>query len=269
MEATAGVYAFALSSDDSAHLVATLATGLAVAAEVTFEPSTGELWAACDDACQGKIAVFEIAQSGAFDGKFRTTHVYENPTGMDDTIANEGVAFGDRGLCVNDVKPVWYADDSGTGGFSIREASIECEAPVAPTEAQLTPATKNQVTGPASAKPGDTITITVGDEFAGGEVSAWIFSDPVLMGTKTVSLAGTLSATIPLNTAPGAHRIAVTDAEGNLIGWFDIAITGGALPTTGVELGGTVPLALLVLAAGGVLLVVSTRVASRRHSTTG
>ncbi len=274
VEATAGVYAFALASDNTAHLVATLATGLAVAAEVTFEPTTGELWAACDDACGGQIAVFEIAQDGAFDGKWRITHVYENPVGMADTIANEGFAFADQGLCVNDLKPVWYADDNGTNagdGHALREASIGCVSdevpptePVAPTEEQLTADTKGLVTGPASAKPGETITITVGDEFAGDELSAWIFSDPVLMSTQAITGAGTMSATIPLATVPGGHRIAVTDALGELIGWFDIAITANGLPVTGAELGAAVPIALLVLALGGLLVVAARRRPARR-----
>jgi hypothetical protein len=274
VEATGGVYAVALGTDGTAKLVATIDPGLTVAAEVAFDASTGLLWAVCDDACAGRTAVLEIAQSGPFDGTFQITHSYENPVGMDDGIANEGFAIAPQELCIDDAKPVFYADDSGRDGHSLREATLDCvstvdpeepvdpEDPTVPTEDQLTPATQNGVTGPAGARPGDTITITVGTDWAGDEVDTWIFSTPVHLGTDVVNAAGTISVTLPLTTELGMHRIAVLDSEGNVIGWFGITIEAAALASTGSTPLPVVPFALLLLAGGALLLLTRRKLAA-------
>ena len=52
-------------------------------------------------------------------------------------INNEGFAFTPNSECVAGRKPVFWADDSETGGHSIRRATIQCgvvasKVPVAP-----------------------------------------------------------------------------------------------------------------------------------------
>jgi hypothetical protein len=76
------VIAYALKGDNSYTKIATIASGLPAVMDLSFEPETGYLWAACDDTCDGKTATLEIAQSGPNKGKFAVTHTYARPTGI-------------------------------------------------------------------------------------------------------------------------------------------------------------------------------------------
>ncbi len=132
VEATGDIYAVALSTSGTASLVATIDPGLTVAAEVAFDAASGLLWGICDDACSGKTATLEIAQDGPFDGTFQITNSYDNPTGMLDSIANEGFAIAPQELCIDNVKPVFYADDSATASHALRESTLTCVSSTEP-----------------------------------------------------------------------------------------------------------------------------------------
>lgn len=134
--------------------------------------------------------------------------------------------------------------------------------PVDPTspplkDEQLTAANQSCVDVPDFARPGDAIAIALCAGNTGKQVSAYMYSDPVLIGSGTVSAAGLTSGTIPAKATLGTHKIAVYDAQGRLIGWAPITVVerdGGGLALTGAE---WVPLALfaalLVLAGTAVL----------------
>ena len=276
LEGTGDVYALALMDDGSAKLVATLDPGLAIVSDVTYDAESGLLWAICDDACQGRSVTFEVAQSGSFDGDFRVTNRYENAAGMGDRLVNEGMAIATDDLCVNGLKPVWYADDAETDGHALREGTINCEGgtgpgtnpgttpgsgpgPVAPTEGQLTPDKEGDVSGPTRVVAGATITVNVGTDYAGDKVDVWLLSTPVHLGTHTVSAAGTVTVTIPANTPAGAHRIAVLAADGTTIGWYGLTVVSARLGLTSAETAVQPALALAVLAAGALLVVMGRR----------
>ncbi|QSB23485.1 hypothetical protein [Curtobacterium sp. 24E2] len=106
--------------------------------------------------------------------------------------------------------------------------------------------------------------MTVGTQYAGDGVNVWLYSTPTLLGTVTVAADGTVRVTIPSDTPAGAHRLAVTAADGSLIGWTPITITAdGQLAFTGVEgLGAGALVAFLLLAAGAGVLVVRRRKAA-------
>jgi len=127
VEGTAEVYGVVLQADHTVTLVATLDPGLDSLADVTFDPETGDLWAVCDDSCQGRSVVFDLATAGPFAGTFQVAHRYDNPVGMGDSLANEGMAITANELCVDGRKPVVYADDAGTDGHALREGTIDCE----------------------------------------------------------------------------------------------------------------------------------------------
>ncbi|MCL9663704.1 ExeM/NucH family extracellular endonuclease [Curtobacterium albidum] len=139
------------------------------------------------------------------------------------------------------------------------------QAPAAPSASSLTGANRGGVTAPASARAGETITVGVGSALAGQRVSVWLYSDPVLLGTAVVAADGTVRVTIPPSTATGQHRLAVTAADGSLVGWTDIRIdpATGELAFTGAELTGGLVAALLLLAAGTGLVVARRRRAAR------
>ena len=134
-------------------------------------------------------------------------------------------------------------------------------APVAPSGSLLTEASRGGVSAPASARAGETITVTVGTASAGDTVHVWLFSTPTLIGTAVVAADGTVRVTIPADTVAGVHRLAVTAADGSLIGWTPITITtDGQLAFTGASgLGAGAVVAFLLLAAGAGVLVVRRR----------
>lgn len=264
VEANGLLYAVVLEDDGTATLVATIDPKLGLAADVTFDASTGLLWAVCDEACDGRTATLDVAQDGAFDGSFRITAVYDNPVGMDDGLANEGFAIAPTAECVDGVRAVWYADDAGTAGHALREAGLRCAptggpggSPVPPAEDDLTPETEGGVTGPATVVQGGTITITVTGDHAGEEVDVWILSTPAHLGTFVLPESGRLTVTIPSSVPAGPHRIAVLAADGTVIGWYGIVVTPAALGVTGGTVTWTLlPLAALSLLGGAAVLAV-------------
>src|SRR5690606_17246527 len=72
----------------------------------------------------------------------------------------------------------------------------------------------------------------------------------------------TIQLTLPASLAAGAHRLAVLDASGNVIGWFALAVSSAALGATGADADAGLELAALLLGAGGVLVL--TRLSRRR-----
>ena len=347
LEANGAIYAYALNQSDGGYTrVATIASGFPGVMDLEFEASTGRFWAVCDDTCEGRSAVLEIGQSGATDGRFGVTTVYERPASMPN-INNEGFALAPQSACVAGVKPVFWADDSNTGGHAIRVGGIGC-TPLTPTEptpvptpvptgeptpvptdaptpvptveptpvptdaptpaptttpapvpsgqptAQPTPqptavpapttpapttpapvptaalveSARGPVSVPAAAKPGETVTVTIGRGFAGEPVNVWLHSTPTLLASSTVTAAGTVQVVIPTNTTPGAHRIVVVAEDGTLIGWDDILVTAaattaqaapGTLASTGVNPAVPGLFALLLVLAGGAVLVLRRR----------
>lgn len=274
LEATGDVYAYVLELTGSGFTrIATIDTPGAM--EVDYEPETQLLWAICDEACEGRTATLQIGESGAYE----VTHRYARPAASAN-VANEGFAIAPQSACVAGAKPVFYADDSNTDGVSLRAGTIRCTplgtdpgtdpgtnpgtTPETPSDTELTPGTRNGVTGPASARAGGTITVNVGTTHAGEQVDGWVFSTPAFLGTRTVSAAGTVQFTLPATLAAGSHRVAVYDASGALLGWFALAVTPAAIAETGADADAGVTLAALLLGLG--VLLVGARVATRRHA---
>jgi len=133
-----------------------------------------------------------------------------------------------------------------------------------PSEDALTAALQGRISGPATIAAGSTVSIQVGTDRAGSPVAAWLFSTPLALGGDTVSASGTIGVTVPLDAPAGAHRLAVTDAAGAVIGWYAITVVAAptALATTGATapFGFTLALAALLLVAGGALMI------RRRHA---
>lgn len=294
VEGTAKVYAYALASSGAFSRVATIDTPFPVVAEVQY--SFDRLWVVCDDACDGRIATYDIAASGTAHGTFQPTHVYARPA-QTANFANEGFAIGD--ICTGGVVPTFYADDARTDGHSLRSGTLACtdaapeptataspaptgtasptagpsptaSATLAPTggaaapdPSQLTAATRGGVLGPASVVPGQAVTITVPSAAPGQAVHVWMFSTPTDLGAATVTAARTVTATIPASAPLGVHRIVVTDAAGSVLGWTEITVDASSLASTGGNAGG---LPLLVIVAVLSLLIGAGIVRRRRDA---
>ncbi|TDN45193.1 lamin tail-like protein [Curtobacterium flaccumfaciens] len=298
VEGTASVYAYALMDDGSSQRVATIATPFALVADVQFDPTLDALWVVCDEACSGRTALFEV-RDGAFTatavheapsaadrtlanegfaisgvctaGARATFYADDNDTdgfslrtgtypctdeGTDPTPGDGGSTPGGGGTGPTPgPTPVPTPAPVPSGSPS------SPPAPVAPSESSLTDGTRGSVSAPTSARPGATITIGVGTQYAGDRVSVWLFSTPTLLGTVTVAADGTVSVTIPEDAPAGLHRIVVTAADGSVLGWTTITIdpVTGELAFTGADLSAGIAAALLLLAAGVGVLVVRRR----------
>ena len=302
LEAGGGVYGYALNQTTGGYTrVVTIDSGFPSVMELEFDVENQQLWAVCDDGCDGRSAVLDISAEGAFE----VATVYERPAGMAN-LNNEGFTLAPQAQCVDGAKPVFWSDDSSTDGFAIRSGAIDCVVvtepgtpggpgtpgePGTPTEpgaptlpgapaptpqpAQtgattpvageaLTEASRGSVSAPTSAQRGATITISVGTQYAGDTVHLWLHSTPVYLGAQTVSAAGTVRVAIPADAPLGAHRIAVLAADGSLIGWdtIRVAAAGQRLASTGADLGAPIGAALLLLLVGAGLVVRRTKTAA-------
>ena len=119
--------------------VATIASGFPQIMDLEYEPESTHLWAVCDNGCDGRTATLDIAQSGPNAGKFVVTNTYERPAGMPN-LNNEGFAIAPRAECVGGLKPVFWADDSNTGGHELHAGSLKCTVPDAGPAPTPTPA---------------------------------------------------------------------------------------------------------------------------------
>lgn len=138
--------------------------------------------------------------------------------------------------------------------------------PVAPDASQLTEDRRGGVVAPARATAGQQLQITVGTNYAGREVDAWLFPGAMSLGRHAVRPDGTITVTLPAGVT-GEHRIAITGLEGDLLGWAPVSIdtvraaSSATLPRVG---GGAAPEVLALAAALAVSgVAVWTRASSR------
>jgi hypothetical protein len=90
---------------------------------------------------------------------------------------------------------------------------------------ELTKAKKGRIAAPDKAHRGDTVTVSVGTEYAGTWVSAWIYSAPQqLGGWHQVAADGTIEVQIPSTAPLGSHRLSVQNADDAVIGWTKVQI---------------------------------------------
>jgi 5'-nucleotidase len=112
---------------------------------------------------------------------------------------------------------------------------------------------------------GQSIEVFVGTQYAGERVYAYLYSTPMALGSSIVSAAGNVQVLIPANAPAGAHRLAIQDASGAVIGWANVSIgasvaagvgTGGSsLAKTGSEIAPLLIGAMLLLTLGGVFML--------------
>ena len=124
VEATGMVYAYSLDQAGTNFTrIAMITTGLAGVMDLQFDRDLNDLWAVCDNGCEGRSVVLRIDTTG----KFTVARRFERPTGMPN-LNNEGFAIAPASLCVSNTKPVFWADDSETDGQAIRRGTLPCSA---------------------------------------------------------------------------------------------------------------------------------------------
>ena len=280
IEATGALHFFSLAAGAAPVEVKVESSGLPWSMDVAYDADRAALWALCDDGCGGVYNLLTVV-----DGDFDVAHSYVRPAGMAN-LNNEGMAVAPASTCADGFQEVVWADDGDTDGHSLRAGTLPCPStggpgepgepgepggptptptPATPgpvTDAQLTDATRGSVDAPASVAPGQTVTISVGTQYAGDTVWVWLHSTPISLGAHVVSAAGTVTVTLPAGVAPGEHRLVVLDADGNVIGWTEVTVAG-PLAATGADVAGlaaTAGLAAALIAAGALAVVLRRRV---------
>jgi hypothetical protein len=134
VEGTGMIHAVALGDAGDSALVASFSSGLIdyngkpTVMDLQFESETQQLWASCDNNCKGQVGRFAVdTAAGATQGQFVARSYVDRPSGMPD-LNNEGLSISPAASCVGGLKPVWWADDSGTNGHALREGTISCSS---------------------------------------------------------------------------------------------------------------------------------------------
>jgi hypothetical protein len=123
-----GLFAVAFETSGEVHLVLlteagdvtpilTVAVDLPALMELHWDVEHRELWATCDDTCDGRTALLRPAG-----GSLEVVAVVGAPPGSA-SLNDEGLA---RLACQNAVSLVVRADDAATGGHALREAALPC-----------------------------------------------------------------------------------------------------------------------------------------------
>ena len=105
--------------------------------ELKYEPETTQLWAVCDNDCNGRTATLDVESAR------RRRSPSPNTTSVPPAwpnLNNEGFAIAPQAECVNGLKPVFYTDDDNTGGHALRTGTINCTPLTAAVDADTCPA---------------------------------------------------------------------------------------------------------------------------------
>lgn len=218
LEANGNIYVYALdhSGNGAFNRIATISTGFPAVMDLQFDSHLGDLWAICDDTCHGISAVLRIDATG----KFVVASVFQRPgpgtpNGMPD-LNNEGFAITPGSECVNNARPVFWTDDSATGGHSIRSGTLTCTPAVNVTD--ILPPKAFPTASPAPNGAGwNTSDVTVTwnwiDNLGGSGI------DPANCTTSTQS-SGEASLTLnaackdkAANTATGSYTVKVDKTD--------------------------------------------------------
>src|SRR5262249_14905600 len=118
------IYAYALNHvDGTFKKIATIDSGFPAVMDLHFDRERNDLWAVCDDTCQGKTAILRV---NSVTHKFAVARVFARPTGLVDNLNNEGFAIAPLIECTSSLRPTFYADDGNTGGHAIRSGKLTC-----------------------------------------------------------------------------------------------------------------------------------------------
>ena len=121
VEGSGVIYAYALDQSDSGfHKIATISSGFPAIMELQFDRDLHDLWAVCDNTCNGRTTVLRIDPGT---GKFGIALAFERPAGMPN-YNNEGFGIAPATYCQDGFKPVFWADDTEDLGVSIRSGTL-------------------------------------------------------------------------------------------------------------------------------------------------
>ncbi len=122
VEFDGSIRAYALDrTTDTATLVSTFSNTYSAVMDLEYDVTTKKLFAACDDTCAGNVARMDVDGTG----NFVVEQNLRRPTGMPN-LNNEGFTIAPVAECVGGVRPVYWLDDSSTGGHALRSGTLNC-----------------------------------------------------------------------------------------------------------------------------------------------
>ena len=128
VEATGAVHVYALDmAGTNFTRITSFPSGFPSVMDLQFDRDLQQLWAVCDNTCNGRHSVLTVDGSGAF----AVAATFERPAGMPN-LNNEGFAIAPQASCTDGRKAVWWADDGETGGVSLRSGDVPCTAVAVP-----------------------------------------------------------------------------------------------------------------------------------------
>jgi hypothetical protein len=128
VDATGMIYAYALDHvGNTAARIASFHNGQARGVDLSYDRDQGVLWSLCDNKCDGRVTLFEIETDPAAShaGRFVLRATLTPPKAIWD-LNVEGIALAPDSECVNNRKPIVWADDQETNGYAIRKGTIAC-----------------------------------------------------------------------------------------------------------------------------------------------
>jgi hypothetical protein len=124
LEANGTVYGFALDQGGTTyHLVTQFTSGFNQVMDSDFDAERGVLWEHCDNGCGDATTTLAISSSTH---TFAVTAKYDPPAQLPTTQNDEGFTIAPDAECVNNLKPVYFADDTDDDGHSLRRGFITC-----------------------------------------------------------------------------------------------------------------------------------------------
>jgi hypothetical protein len=233
LEANGTVYGYALNqSAPTFQKVAAFASGFPTIAELHWDRAAEQLWAVCDDNCNGRTGVFKVAA-----GAFTPVAYYERPAGMPN-LNNEGFATTPASECANGSRPVFWADDGNTDGNALRAGTLNCGAAAATattTAVSVTPTAINATVSAAAGTPSGTVAFSV-DGVAVGTAplnggTATLAHVVPSGGERTVTASYSGDATFAASTGsvvrrdPGITGKATSTKGPSAAGWYGAPVT--------------------------------------------
>jgi hypothetical protein len=128
VEATGSIHAFVLDHvAGGLRRIASIASGQAGTMGLEFDRDRSYLWSYCDDTCGNRSTVLTIDTDplSSTRGQFRVRAAFERPGSLPNAN-HEGIAIAPETECTGGFKSFFWADDSDTGGQSIRRDAIPC-----------------------------------------------------------------------------------------------------------------------------------------------
>lgn len=128
VDVTGMIYAYVLDHTAGTFTrLASFSSTLSHAVDLSFDRENNALWALCDGACKGRMAVLEVETNpGSADaGHFVMRALVTPPKSVKD-MNNEGLTMAPEAECTNNRKSFYWADDEETSGYALRRSAIAC-----------------------------------------------------------------------------------------------------------------------------------------------